>query len=164
MPDNRVGLAAIIIGLILLTFPIIGIISIIPLSGILLLIMAIYLFSMIYPQLNLDDKINWLWLVILAFSVLMGFSILLQMFLFDFLVNWVTATGLLLLIQGLMLLKLVQNVNIEKEARFNNNIGLIAVILGIIYLITSIFSLNVLIISILIAFALIIYGFKVIMT
>jgi uncharacterized membrane protein HdeD (DUF308 family) len=157
MPEDRIGILTIIIGFILLMFPAIGANTTIQVSGIFLLAMGIYLFITVYPKLDLSIRLNWLWVIVPAISILMGFSIGFQILLFDFLISWVTATGLLLLMQGLLILR-------SEDKRFKKNIGIFGVVLGVIYLITGIFSLNVLIISILIAFGLIIYGLKVLTT
>ncbi|MCK9150942.1 DUF308 domain-containing protein [Methanobacterium alcaliphilum] len=151
--DNWMGIISVIIGLVLLISPTMGVTAISIISGIILTGFGIWMAINAFKERKTNTSVTVIWIIFAIISLAFGLSLVFRTFLISLLAGaWVYVTAVLLIIAGVLLLLSAKQSNTKK------NIGVIALVLGLIYIIMGALGLDPIYIGVAIGLIFIGYG------
>ena len=153
MKTKFTSLLAIILGLIIITFPIIGIISVNALIGLSVLLVSIYLLVIGVAIMDYNTRGSVLDLILGMILLLLSISLIFNPALIGFLAEiTLYLSGIMLIIVGLV--ALVNN----RASKYGFYIGIAGIVLGLLYIVIGTYVANPIILGSLIGIWLIISG------
>ena len=151
--NNWMGIIAIIIGLVLLISPTMGITAISIISGLLLAGLGIWMIINAIKQRKTNQAAAIVWLVFSLIALIIGVSLIFQLFSIGTLAGiWLYVTGVLLIIAGILILAST------KDSSYKNKIGIVGIVLGLIYIIIGAIALNPIYLGIILGLIFVGYG------
>lgn len=159
MPDNdNVAYASIIIGIIIIIYPYLGQETLSQISGLILLGLFLLIFFIEFKENSLNANNtrnkNILWLLVAILSLLFGVSLMLRMFLYDFISQiWLLIVGILLATSGVIIFYSDNNNKLQTDLKF------ILIVLGLVYIFMGLGIFNPMYLGIVIGLAMISYGY-----
>lgn len=161
MKDNKkIAFTAIFVGIVLILYPYLGQITLSKFSGLILLCLCLLIFLTEFNKDSLNKNyqknrnLNFIWLAIAVFSLLFGTSLMLNVFLYNFISDiWLIISGILLGLSGWLIFYY------GDENKYKNDLKMILIFLGVAYILMGIGILNPMYLGIFIGLALIYYGY-----
>lgn len=157
LENRRLNIALLSLGIILIFVPYLGMDTLQKLSGLLLLLIFLFIFFKAFKNEDyeiVDERISLAWLIIAASCLIVGVSLIFSFLLIDYVIDfWLELVGLLLLANAGMLFYL--NVEDYQEATFK----LVTGGLGICYFILGLNIINEMYLGIFLGIFLAIYGY-----
>lgn len=148
-----IGIVAIIIGLVLLISPSMGLTAISIISGLILTGFGIWMAINAFNERKTNKNVTIIWIIFAIISLAFGLSLVFQTFLYGLMgSDWIYVTAVLLVIAGVLLLMSAKNSNTKK------NIGIVALVLGLIYIIMGASGIATIYIGVIIGLIFIGYG------
>lgn len=146
------GALAIILGLIVITFPFLTTVTVSIFAGILVLLIAIWLFIAGISEFEISKTTSILNLILGVIALILGIGLIVNPDIFSFIAGFTLyLAGFFLILTGIIAL-------IDGMARKYAWAGVLGIVLGIIYIILGIYSFNPVNLGILIGLWLIITG------
>lgn len=153
MKTKFISLLAIILGLIIIIFPIIGVISVSDLIGLSVLLVSIYLLVLGVAIMDYNTRGSILDLILGIILLLLSISLIFNPALIGFLAEiTLYLAGIMLIIVGLV--SLVNN----RTSRYGFYIGIAGIILGLLYIVIGTYVANPIVLGSLIGIWLVISG------
>lgn len=147
------GLLAIILGIIVLAFPMVGVIAASVITGFAVLMIAIWLLVMSISQMEVSKIAGILNLILGIIVLILGIGLIFNPALFSFLAAFVLyLAGIFLILAGIISLAA------RSEYKFAAWGGVIGIVLGIIYIILGTYAFNPIYLGFLIGIWLVING------
>jgi uncharacterized membrane protein HdeD (DUF308 family) len=145
------GVLAIILGLLVIAFPLISIFTASVLAGLGILFLGIWLFVKSFETWNTSKGVGAVQLIMGILAIIVGIGLFGNILVFSFLVSfWLYFAGFFLVISGLF--------SVLGASTANKGAGGVGIILGILYIILAFYAFNPLYLAILIGIWLIIDG------
>ncbi|MGC9517945.1 MAG: DUF308 domain-containing protein [Methanomicrobiales archaeon] len=155
MAENRnvlLGILFIILGILVIAFPLISVFTVSVLAGFAILFLGIWFLAHSFDVWHENKAAGVLNLLLAVLAIIVGIGMFGNILAFSFLASlWLYLSGFFLIIAGVVGL-------VTREAKINKGTALLGIILGIIYLILGIYALNPLYLAIIIGIWLIVDG------
>ncbi|CDG64489.1 MAG: rane protein HdeD [Methanobacterium sp.] len=153
MKNAVLGILAIILGLIVLAFPLAGLVAASVLTGFVLLMIAVWLLIVGGAQLEVSKKAGIMNLILGIIVLIIGIGLIFSPALFSFL------TGFLLYLAGIFMI-IAGIIALASRSEFKNATwaGVLGIILGILYIILGTLALDPIYLGVLIGIWLVISG------
>ena len=153
MKNVVVGALAIIIGLIVMAFPLLGVIAASIISGFLVLSLGIWLLIAGISEIGTSKAAGILNLIVGILAVILGFGLIFSPYLFSFLAGFLLyLAGIFLIVAGIIALL------VGMEKKYSLWGGVLGIILGILYIILGTYAFHPVYLGILIGVWLVITG------
>ena len=153
MKNSAIGILAIVLGLIVMAFPIAGVITASFIAGFAVIMIAIWLLISSIVQFDSNKTVGILNLIIGILALIVGIGLIFNPVLFSFLTAIVLyLAGIFLLVSGII--SLIPGME-NKKSLWS---GISSIILGILYIIIGIYAFNPLYLGVLIGIWLIVSG------
>ncbi|OPY25974.1 MAG: hypothetical protein A4E27_00805 [Methanobacterium sp. PtaU1.Bin242] len=137
MRNAIMGILAIILGVLVIAFPLVGVVAVSFIAGFAVIMLAIWFLIAGVAEMYVDRVVGILTLILGIIALIIGFGLLLNPALFAFL------TGIVLYLAGiLMIIAGIISLLGGMEVRYRVWGGVLGIILGIIYIILGTFAFN----------------------
>lgn len=145
------GVLAIILGILVIAFPLISIFTASVLAGLGIMFLGIWLFVKSFETWSMNKGMGAVQLILGILAIIVGIGLFGSILVFSFLVSfWLYFAGFFLIISGIF--------SLTGAATANKGAGGIGIILGILYIILAFYAINPFYLAILIGIWLIIDG------
>ncbi|MDP3034861.1 MAG: hypothetical protein Q8M97_07115 [Methanobacteriaceae archaeon] len=156
MPESdKIAYLSAAAGIILIIYPYLGSVALSKISGLILLGLCLLIIFSEFKDTNFEkisnERIKMAWLVIVAFSLLLGISLIYQIYVIEI---WLLIVGILLGASGYLILKSGYSNKYQKDLRN------ILLVLGLIYILMGLGVINPMYLGIFIGLALTYYAYK----
>ncbi|AXV38637.1 MAG: hypothetical protein CIT01_10670 [Methanobacterium sp. BRmetb2] len=156
MAENRnvlLGILFIILGILVIAFPLISVFTVSVLAGFAILFLGIWFLAHSFDTWHKSKAASIVNLLLAIFAIIIGIGMFGNILAFSFLASlWLYISGFFLILAGVIGL-------VTREAKINKGTAVLGIILGIIYLILGIYALDPLYLAIIIGIWLIVDGF-----
>lgn len=156
MAENRnvlLGILFIILGILVIAFPLISVFTVSVLAGFAILFLGIWFLAHSFDTWHKSKAASIVNLLLAIFAITIGIGMFGNILAFSFLASlWLYISGFFLILAGVIGL-------VTREAKINKGTAVLGIILGIIYLILGIYALDPLYLAIIIGIWLIVDGF-----
>lgn len=137
MKNKIIGILAVILGLIIISFPMIGAIAASVTAGFSIMLMSIWLISIGVAEIDYSKTKSILNIVLGVLALILGLGLIFSPAMFSFLVGiTLYLAGIILMVSGLIIL--IE----DRHSNYSFWAGVIAIILGIIYIILSSYAIE----------------------
>ncbi len=146
------GILAIILGLLVMIFPLFSVFTVSVLAGIGILFLGIWFLLQSFAVWDGSNGVSVVYLILGILAIIVGIGLFGNIFAFSFLVSlWLYIAGFFFILSGIMSL-------FAKEGTFGKGSGVLGVILGIMYIILAAYAWNPYYLALLIGIWLIVDG------
>lgn len=156
MPEtDKIAYASAAAGIILIIYPYLGQITLSKISGLILLGLCLLIFFSEFKDTNFEkisnERIKMAWLAIAALSLLLGISLIYQIYVIEL---WLLIVGILLEASGYLIF------NSGYSNKYQKDLRNILLALGLIYILMGVGIINPMYIGIFVGLALIYYAYQ----